>query len=459
MSERFVGIQIGPISFLDEGVEQVLDTLEEKGAVNALVIMALSWSEGASDRTKIDYVDHGINGSAQPHTFMGGAFWNPDPLHYQNTILKHFRTPDPMFRDVDILDMVVPAAKRRGMKVFPYFWETGKGDMPSNVSGFGQVVEVDVFGRKAHGPCFNNPDYRAWIFSITEEWLRRYDVDGVDWGIERQGPLTMSIVYGMAPTCFCPHCIIKGQQRGLDVERAREGFKKIYSFLKAVRAGATPRDGYAVTFLRLLLQHPEVLQWEKLWVDSQKNLYRELYGLVKFLDTEKLLGLGILQWINSFNPFLRAQHDYEELVGVCDWVKPVLYHIPAGARFTSLTENLQATILKDMSIGESGELLSHLLHLKEAPIDQLPTTGFSADYVGKETARLVQALNGAAKVYPGIGVGLPVESDRRIRPDDVEAAIRAAYRGGADGILLARSYADTALSNLEAAGRILRQLK
>ena len=46
MSESFVGIQIGAISFVDEGVEQVLDILQKKAGVNALLISALSWSIG-----------------------------------------------------------------------------------------------------------------------------------------------------------------------------------------------------------------------------------------------------------------------------------------------------------------------------------------------------------------------------------------------------------------------------
>ena len=37
MTDNFIGIQIGPVSFIDEGVETVLDTLQEKAGVNALV--------------------------------------------------------------------------------------------------------------------------------------------------------------------------------------------------------------------------------------------------------------------------------------------------------------------------------------------------------------------------------------------------------------------------------------
>ncbi len=36
--ENFVGIQISPISFIDEGTEQVLDTLQARIGINALLL-------------------------------------------------------------------------------------------------------------------------------------------------------------------------------------------------------------------------------------------------------------------------------------------------------------------------------------------------------------------------------------------------------------------------------------
>ena len=40
---KFVGIQIGPISFIDEGVAPLLDLLQARFGVNVLLIGALSW--------------------------------------------------------------------------------------------------------------------------------------------------------------------------------------------------------------------------------------------------------------------------------------------------------------------------------------------------------------------------------------------------------------------------------
>ena len=40
---RFVGIQISPISFVDEGVDTVLDTLKDRVGINVLMLGTVSW--------------------------------------------------------------------------------------------------------------------------------------------------------------------------------------------------------------------------------------------------------------------------------------------------------------------------------------------------------------------------------------------------------------------------------
>ena len=61
---KFVGVQISPISFIDEGVDTVLDTLQNRVGVNVLLIGTVSWlglKSGRSVSWKIDgWPDHGI---------------------------------------------------------------------------------------------------------------------------------------------------------------------------------------------------------------------------------------------------------------------------------------------------------------------------------------------------------------------------------------------------------------
>ena len=49
--------------------------------------------------------------------------------------------------------------------------------------------------------------------------------------------------------------------------------------------------------------------------------------------------------------------------------------------------------------------------------------------------------------------------EKKTQPEDVAAAVVAAFEGGAHGILLSRKYSEMRLLNLRAAGRAVRDLK
>src|SRR5215475_5420277 len=49
-SSKMNGIQVGAISFVDEGTEKVLDILQEKGAVNAIFLSTFTYGRGIARR-------------------------------------------------------------------------------------------------------------------------------------------------------------------------------------------------------------------------------------------------------------------------------------------------------------------------------------------------------------------------------------------------------------------------
>ena len=95
----------------------------------------------------------------------------------------------------------------------------------------------------------------------------------------------------------------------------------------------------------------------------------------------------------------------------------------------------------------------------EARLDQLPIAGLSAACVERETCRALHDVNGAAAIYPGIDIDIPTAlNEKRTQPSDVKAAVLAAFRAAAPGVVLSRKYAEMRLSNLAAAGEALREL-
>ena len=101
---------------------------------------------------------------------------------------------------------------------------------------------------------------------------------------------------------------------------------------------------------------------------------------------------------------------------------------------------------------------NHLLNYgSEAKLDELATAGLSADYVSRETQRALAGVQGKCKLFPGIDIGIPTgKNSRQASSDDTYAAVAAALRAGADGLILSRKYSEMQLANLTAAGRAVR---
>lgn len=287
-NKKLIAIQVGAVSFVDEGVDKVLDIFQERGRINALMLAVFTYGRGIAGRQVPGQPlpDHGAQ-EYDTQAFHGGSYSALHPEYYSKTIFKNLRAPD--VGNFDLLAAVVPKAKARGMQSYCWFEDVYN---PRLIANFEQVAEVDIYGRRTGQACLNNPDVRQFLNSLVEDYIKSHEIDGIMWGSERQGPLNNAIgsrhggFNGSSTlTCFCEHCRAKGRERGVNVERAREGLIELDKFARASHAGARPSDGYFVTFWRLLLNYPEILAWEKLWTDSKDEIYGEIYGTAKASTT------------------------------------------------------------------------------------------------------------------------------------------------------------------------------
>jgi hypothetical protein len=113
VSSKIIGIQVGAVSFVDEGTERVLDVLQERASVNTLFLAVFTYGRGIAGRQipGQPIPDHGKQ--EYDLNFHGGNFATPHLQYYKNTVLKDTRAPD--HGDLDILAEVLPAAKKRGI--------------------------------------------------------------------------------------------------------------------------------------------------------------------------------------------------------------------------------------------------------------------------------------------------------------------------------------------------------
>src|SRR5205809_2291059 len=250
-TNRVIGIQVGAVSFVDEGIASVLDRFQRDGNINALFVATFTYGRGIAGRQipGQPLPDHGAQ-EYDTSTFHGGSYTAVHSQFFQNSIFQDFRAPD--VGVFDLLAEVVPKAKARGMANYCWF--------------------EDVY----------NPQHLA-------------------------------------------------------------GFEQL---ARATRSGPGPADGAFVSFWRLLLNYPEILAWEKLWTDSQHEVYGEIFGTVKAIKPRVQVGWHI--WHNnSFSPFYRAEQDYWKLRQASDFLKVVMYNNCGGPRLAQYVRNVQSTLFHD----------------------------------------------------------------------------------------------------------------
>lgn len=487
-----IAIQVGAVSFVDEGVEPVIDELASRAGVNALFLATPTYTRGTGGRAVPGHplADHGVE--AYDHDYVGGNYATTHPQYFGGTNIPPI-PKNPEHPDFDLLGDVIPEAKKAGMLSYAWMEESSYIQAVRNIPNMPKAMEVDVWGRPASRPCFNNPNYRNWHLSIVEDYVKSYDLDGLAWCSERPGPLNATLQGPMGAvgmTCFCRFCGEKARLAGYDPERARQGYLQLLEWNQKLVSGSRDSDGAFTSFWRILLRFPEILAWQNLWTESQRQLYRDIYGVAKASKPTVQVGWHVFHDI-SFSPFYRADQDFAELSTMSDFIKVVAYNNCAGPRFHHWVHSIAKTLFADLPVEQVYTLMLGLLNYEEADLEQLPKVGFSADYVKRETVRALASVRPETKIYPGIDIDIPVGinpqavADRQKRfesftgmatgtafntdtstgddltrctPESVKAATLAAFEAGAHGVVLSRKYSEMQLANLSGVGDALTEL-
>ena len=396
--QRMVGLQIGPVSFLDEGTGKVLDVAQELGAVDTVFLATFTYGTGISGRApkSMPLPDHG---KQEYDTHHGGIFFTPHSEYYRGTSVTPQKAPD--YPNYDVIADVVPAAHARKMKVIGWFEDVFRNDVP----GLDKTYEVDAHGRPASRICYRNPNTRSFWLGLIEDQLRSYELDGLMFGCERQGPLNSAIgaSHGGDPSpgtvgCFCPHCLDAAKHETINADRARTGYLQLENWVNGLRANTRPPDGAFVTFWRILVDYPEILAWERLWTEGLRETYRAMYAKAHAIAGAKPIGWHIWH-TNSFAPFYRAEQDYQKFQAYSDFLKVVMYNNSGGPRMARYISNVDKTIFADLTPELTQQLTYAMLQYRKR------AAGRRA-----EDRRTVGRLRGARNETRG-GVGWTKDAD------------------------------------------------
>ena len=172
-------------------------------------------------------------------------------------------------------------------------------------------------------------------------------------------------------------------------------------------------------------------------------------------------GIGWHVWHNnSFSPFYRAEQDYADFAKYSDFLKVVMYNFCGGERLAQYVRNVNRSLFADLTPAQTLAFTYDVQQYHDQPLDALAAAGLGADYVRRETKRAIAGAGPTLKIWPGIDIDIPTAAtSKKTQPDDVYAAVKAAFDGGAHGVLLSRKYSEMRLANLRGAGRAIRDLK
>ncbi len=463
--EPFVGIQIASHSFYDEGIDFCLDQLRETGRVNALMISSLSYY-GAMGRPKHLMANHGVPIRDNANRKLPRVWVRHREKYYKDTTLRHMMRDSAWeYADKDIFRDLAEPAHKRGIKLYERMYEPSS-KAAGSIANFKTVLETDIHGKPGRRPCMNNPDYRAWLVGTMQDLFENYDLDGIQYGAERSGPLSDWLSWNNIPRCFCSYCTKKAKKAGLDVDEAREGLTVIYQYVSALKKGTIPTDGVLTEFLRILMRFPEVLAWELQWSRSMNDLHQLLYDTIKAIKPNAQVGRHVDHQQTTYGLLFRAAANYSEMTDSNDFIKLILYHDIAGPRVLGKIEKLRKHVLRELTTEQSLDLHYALFGYDprvEAGANDLAEEGLSPDYVYRETKRAVQGAKGDAAIYAGIGMDIPKGSgwgkDKwQSDPEDVYLATRRTFEAGGKGVVASREYEEITLDSLKAMGRAIDEV-
>jgi hypothetical protein len=185
----------------DEGVEKILDNLQQMAAVDSVYLIAL-----------MHYERRPLTSAEFPHNPVRKMFQAEDSRVYWLPEMKRYGRIKPRLSDFDWLNRtdwlrtLIEAARKRGLR-------TGVEISHTVIDGerakaeFIDCVQRDINGQPiVFGPtypiCPNSPDARQYVLNLSLELATRYDVDYLQ-------TCTLPFMRGGVAKggCFCENCV------------------------------------------------------------------------------------------------------------------------------------------------------------------------------------------------------------------------------------------------------------
>ncbi len=276
-----ISASVFPWDLADEGMEQVLDNLQELAGVNSVYLCNLS--EEVRPFRGGTYTHNPVRKSYRCENSR--IYWPPDTSHYGK--IKPLRTKRDFLSGTDWVGEFQTAVHARGMKAGVELFH-GYIDPDRLQNLYSDSIQVNVFGKQVlthnynrPASCLNSPDFQEYATGLYADLSDNYDLEYIQtcmipfvlptWFLTQNlppDPIEWALTAPEKGGCFCSHCKASAHEQDFNLEEAQVELIKLALQEKEpiVRSGISAKE--------YLEQNPVLRRWLDFRCESVNNLYR-----------------------------------------------------------------------------------------------------------------------------------------------------------------------------------------
>lgn len=266
----------------DEGIERILDNLQEMTACNSVYLIALMHHE-KRPLTDYFYPHNPVRKTYCPEDSR--IYFCPDSQFYGR--IKPLSSDRDFLKDTDWLQILIDAARKRNMKTGVEISHTVI-DSKRAQSEFPDCMQHDIYGnRLGKLICFNNPDAREYVIGLFSDLTTNYDVDYIQTCLipfnsgRSSSHDALRVLGTVLGGCFCDSCKEAAHEAGIDFEKIRQALLPIADQI----AHPTLKQSHENSLLRasntsptaVLMEVPELFQWLMFRRDSLTKFFKDIH--------------------------------------------------------------------------------------------------------------------------------------------------------------------------------------
>lgn len=329
-----------------------------------------------------------------------------------------------------------------------------------------ETAVVDVLGnRSTLRTCQSNPDVLAYTLATIRDILENYhtlfglEFDGLYIDMHqrmtnRRGqPPAFYPLHHIAPeSCFCEHCRRIAKEEGVDMERIEKTVKEStkLSMEPSTKVFYDIFDTFRGQYdmVRYLLRRPELMEWLNLRCVIAERAFKEVHETIKAVDPKFINSQDMLPPTWSWS----LAQDYARHKPYSDQFKIIFFNKRTGSYEVNPLITIKDNV-PDVPDEDIMEIFKRLVGYEG------PTSFTAFSQQGFPPVNVYYELKKARdEVGPNHTLIAGIVGDAPVTPDDVEAAITMAAKGGANGFILHTWYGGATPSNYSAFGNKGREL-